>query len=104
MALLRVEGSRRAQVRAMAAWEAVVVAGTALLLGGAIALATLAPILSTAFGSALPHLPWPVPAGVATGTLLLTLLATGLPVRAVLRKRAIAVDGATVIPTARAAR
>ncbi|MFJ2774241.1 FtsX-like permease family protein [Streptomyces sp. NPDC087300] len=95
VALLRVVGSQRAQVRAMAAWEAVVVAGTALLLGGAIALGTLAPILSTAFGSALPYLPWTVPGGVATGTLLLTLLATGLPVRAVMRKRAISVVGTT---------
>ncbi|MEU6994236.1 FtsX-like permease family protein [Streptomyces sp. NPDC046465] len=86
VALLRVIGSQRAQVRAMAAWEAVVVAGTALLLGGAIALATLAPILSTAFGSALPYLPWPVSAGVAVGTLLLTLLATGVPVHTTMRR------------------
>lgn len=95
VALLRVVGSQRAQVRAMAAWEAVVVAGTALLLGGAIALGTLAPILSTAFGSALPHLPWAVPTGVATGTLLLTLLATGIPVRAVMRRSAISVVSGT---------
>ncbi|MFE0178927.1 FtsX-like permease family protein [Streptomyces sp. NPDC059002] len=93
VALLRVVGSRRAQVRAMAAWEAAVVAGTALLLGAAIALGTLAPILSTAFGSSLPYLPWTVPTGVATGTLLLTLLATGVPVHAVMRKRAISVVG-----------
>ncbi|WP_244177877.1 ABC transporter permease [Streptomyces atriruber] len=95
VALLRVVGSRRAQVGAMAAWEAVVVAGTALLLGTAIALGTLAPVLSTAFGSALPYLPWPVPAGVATATVLLTLLSTVLPVRTVLRKRAITVINAT---------
>lgn len=95
VALLRVVGSGRAQVGAMAAWEALVVAGTALLLGTAIALGTLAPILSTAFGSALPYLPWPVPTGVVAGTLLLTLLATGIPVRAVLRRRAITVIAAT---------
>lgn len=95
LALLRVVGSQRRQVRAMAAWEAVVVAGTALLLGGVIALATLAPMLSTAFGSAVPHLPWAVPTGVATGTLLLALGATGFPVTAVLRRRAITVVNAT---------
>ncbi|MET8686244.1 ABC transporter permease [Streptomyces sp. NPDC004732] len=95
VALLRVVGSRRAQVGAMAAWEAVVVAGTALLLGTAIALGTLAPILSTAFGSALPYLPWPVPTAVATATLLLTLLATGIPVRAAMRRRAISVLSTT---------
>ncbi|WJV49671.1 FtsX-like permease family protein [Streptomyces flavofungini] len=95
LALLRVVGSQRRQVRAMAAWEAVVVAGTALLLGAVIALATLAPMLSTAFGSAVPHLPWAVPTGIAASTLLLTLGATGLPVVAVLRRRAISVVSAT---------
>ncbi|GGO60161.1 hypothetical protein GCM10012286_83410 [Streptomyces lasiicapitis] len=95
LALLRVVGSQRRQVRAMAAWEAVVVAGTALLIGGAIALATLAPMLSTAFGSAVPYLPWAVPTGIATGTLLLALGATGLPVVLVLRRRAISVVNGT---------
>ncbi|MEV8316734.1 FtsX-like permease family protein [Streptomyces sp. NPDC059900] len=95
VALLRVVGSRRAQVRAMAAWEALVVAGTALLLGTAIALGTLAPILSTAFGSSIPYLPWTIPTGIAAGTLLLTLLATGLPVSAAMRRRAIAVVSST---------
>ncbi|MFB9516983.1 ABC transporter permease [Streptomyces purpureus] len=89
VALLRVVGSRRRQVRAMAAWEAAMVALTSLLLGTAIALATLAPLLDAAFGSPLPYLPWPVAASIAAGTLLLTLLATGLPVRSVLRSRAV---------------
>ncbi|QEV59109.1 FtsX-like permease family protein [Streptomyces spectabilis] len=95
LALLRVVGSQRRQVRAMAAWEAVVVAGTALLVGGAIALATLAPMLSTAFGSAVPYLPGPVVAGIAAGTLLLTLGATGLPVASMLRRRAISIVSST---------
>lgn len=95
LALLRIVGSQRRQVRAMAAWEAVVVAGTALLVGGVIAFATLAPMLSTAFGSAVPYLPWAVPSGITVGTLLLTLGATGLPVMAVLRRRAITVVGTT---------
>ncbi|MGW1944235.1 FtsX-like permease family protein [Streptomyces sp. NPDC001940] len=90
VALLRVVGTQRGQVRSMAAWEAVVVAGTALLLGALIALATLAPILDT-FGSPLPYVPWPLAAGTVAGTLLLTLLATGVPVRSVMRHRAITV-------------
>ncbi|TPQ22791.1 FtsX-like permease family protein [Streptomyces sporangiiformans] len=95
IALLRVIGAQARQVRAMAAWEAVVVAGTALLLGGATALITLAPILDAAFGSPVPYIPWTVLAGIGSGTLLLTLLATGLPVRSVVRRRAISVVGAT---------
>ncbi|RFC75949.1 FtsX-like permease family protein [Streptomyces sp. AcE210] len=91
VALLRVVGTQRGQVRSMAAWEAVVVAGTALLLGALIALTTLAPILDTAFGSPLPYVPWTLAAGTVAGTLLLTLLATGVPVRSVMRHRAITV-------------
>ncbi|RFU88092.1 ABC transporter permease [Streptomyces triticagri] len=91
VALLRVVGTLPGQVRAMAAWEAVVVAGTALLVGGAISVGTMAPILDTAFGSPLPHIPWPVLAAVVGGTILLAGLATGLPVHRVLRQRAITV-------------
>ncbi|RII18908.1 outer membrane-specific lipoprotein transporter subunit LolE [Streptomyces sp. YIM 130001] len=91
VALLRVVGTLRGQVRAMAVWEAVVVAGTALLVGGAISLVTMAPILDTAFGSPVPHIPWQVVAAVCAGTLLLAGLATGLPVHSVLRRRAIQV-------------
>ncbi|MET7912958.1 hypothetical protein ABZS98_32810 [Streptomyces avermitilis] len=39
-------------------------------------------------------MPWTVLAGIGAGTLLLTLSATGLPVRAVMRRRAITVVGA----------
>ncbi|MFP3990353.1 ABC transporter permease [Streptomyces sp. E11-3] len=91
VALLRIVGTHRRQVRAMAAWEATLVALTALLLGGAIALGTLAPILDSAFGSPVPYIPWTLLAGIGSGTLLLALLATGLPVLAVLRRRAIRV-------------
>ncbi len=91
LALLRIVGTQRAQIRVMALWEAAVVSLTALLLGGVTALVTLAPILSTAFGSALPYLPWQLPTGLAAATFLLTAGATGLPVRAVLRRRAITV-------------
>ncbi|MYW69580.1 FtsX-like permease family protein [Streptomyces sp. SID8379] len=89
LALLRVVGSQRGQIRAMACWEALVVAGTALLLGTIIALATLAPILSTTFGSPLPYVPWAVAAAIALGTVVLTVTSTGVPVQAGLRGRPI---------------
>ncbi|MEU5433508.1 FtsX-like permease family protein [Streptomyces sp. NPDC020719] len=95
IALLRVVGTLPRQVRAMAAWEAVIVAATALVLGAVIALATLAPMLAARFGSPLPYLPLPTASAIAAGTVLLTLLATGLPVRAALRRRAIRTLSAT---------
>ncbi|WP_241777622.1 FtsX-like permease family protein, partial [Streptomyces sp. CT34] len=88
LALLRLVGSQPRQVRAMAAWEAAVVAGTALVLGTAIALCTLAPMLRQAFGDPLPYVPGPTAAAIAGTTLLLALLATGLPVHLGLRRRA----------------
>ncbi|NGO75612.1 ABC transporter permease [Streptomyces sp. YC504] len=91
LALLRVVGTQRGQIGVMALWEGVVVTLTALVLGGLTALVTLAPVLSTAFGSPLPYLPWTFLAGVAGGTLLLTVGATTVPVRAALRRRAITV-------------
>ncbi|MCX5383276.1 FtsX-like permease family protein [Streptomyces sp. NBC_00083] len=89
IALLRVVGTLPGQVRSMAAWEAGIVAATALVLGSVVALATLAPMLTAAYGSWIPYLPWPTALAVVGGTLLLTLLATGVPVRAALRRRAI---------------
>ncbi|MFJ2744041.1 FtsX-like permease family protein [Streptomyces sp. NPDC087440] len=95
IALLRVVGTLPRQVRAMACWEAATVAVTALVLGGLISLATMAPMLVQAFGSPLPYLPWQVVACVGGGVLLLTVLATAVPVGAALRRRAITVVGAT---------
>ncbi|MFB8270343.1 hypothetical protein ACFC96_27595 [Streptomyces sp. NPDC055955] len=81
------------QVRSRAAGEAVLTAGTALLLGALIALATLAPVLATAFGPPPPYVPWPPAPGPRTvaSPLLPMLLATGVPVRSVTRHRAITV-------------
>ncbi|MGY0022981.1 FtsX-like permease family protein [Streptomyces sp. YJ-C3] len=91
VALLRVVGSQRRQIRAMAFWEALVVAGTALLLGSLIALATLAPILDSAFGSPLPYVPWPLGVAVVLATVALTAMSTGAPVRRGMRGPAITV-------------
>jgi putative ABC transport system permease protein len=95
VALLRVIGTLPGQLRAMAAWGATVVSLTALLLGGAISLATLAPILQPAFGSPVPYLPWTVVAGVVGGTLTLAVLSTVLPVQSALRRRPVAARRAT---------
>lgn len=91
IALLRIVGTQRAQATTMALWEAAVVTLTALLLGGIIALATLAPILNTAVNSPVPYIPWTVLTAIAAFTLLLTVASTGAPVRAVLRHRAVSV-------------
>jgi putative ABC transport system permease protein len=95
IALLRVVGTLPRQVRTMACWEAATVAATALVLGGLVSLATMAPMLTHAFGSPFPYLPWQVVASVGGGVLLLAVLATGVPVGAALRRRAITVVGAT---------
>jgi len=87
VALLRLVGTRPSQVAAMVAWEAAIVTLTALLLGGAVALATLAPLLSESFGTALPYVPLPLAAAIAGSTLLLAWLATGVPVARGLRQR-----------------
>ncbi|MET8677517.1 FtsX-like permease family protein [Streptomyces sp. NPDC004647] len=95
VALLRVIGTLPGQLRAMAAWEATVVSLMALLLGGAISLATLAPILQPAFGSPVPYLPWTVVAGVVGAPLTLAVLSTVLPVQSALRRRPVAALRAT---------
>ncbi|MFI7342692.1 FtsX-like permease family protein [Streptomyces sp. NPDC050085] len=91
VALLRVVGSQRRQITAMAFWEALVVAGTALLLGAAIAGVTLAPILASAFGSPFPYVPWSLAAAVALTTAALTVTSTGVPVRWAMRGQAVRV-------------
>lgn len=89
IALLRVVGTSPSQVRAMAVWEALIVAATALVLGTAIALLTLAPMLGTAYGSPFPYVPWQLPPGAVAGTAALTVLATGIPVHTALRRPAV---------------
>ncbi len=79
------------QVRSRAAGEAVLAAGTALLLGALIALATLAPVLATAFGPPPPYVPCTPATRTVASPLLPTLLATGVPARSVTRRRAITV-------------
>lgn len=57
LALLRLVGGTVRQVRAMLRWESAVVIGTALVFGGAVAVATLVPF-SAGITGGLPWLPW----------------------------------------------
>ncbi|CAM5463101.1 ABC transporter permease [Streptomyces spiroverticillatus] len=84
--LLRLSGTTRRQVRGMMRWEALLVAGTGLILGSAIAGITLLPIARGVTGSG-PHIPMAVAVPLAVGTVLLTVVATAFPTRALLRVR-----------------
>lgn len=87
LALLRLASATPGQLRLMAAWEAVLVTLTSLLLGAAIAIATLIPILRGTLHTTTPYLPATATTAITAGTLLLTLIAIALPVQAALRHR-----------------
>ncbi len=86
--LLRLAGTTRRQVRGMMRWEGLLVAATGLLVGGAIAWITLVPITRGIAGAA-PYVPLGTALPLAAGTVVLSLAATGLPARALLRVRPI---------------
>ncbi|MFC9328518.1 FtsX-like permease family protein [Kitasatospora sp. NPDC057015] len=84
--LLRLAGTTRRQVRAMMRWEALLVAAAGLLVGGAIAWVTLVPITRGITGAA-PYVPLGTALPLAAGAVLLSVVATALPARALLRTR-----------------
>ncbi|MDH6111514.1 putative ABC transport system permease protein [Kitasatospora sp. MAP12-15] len=84
--LLRLAGTTRRQVRGMMRWEALLVAATGLLVGGAIAWVTLVPVTRGLTGSA-PYVPLGTALPLVAGTVVLSLAATALPARALLRTR-----------------
>ncbi|MCX4745023.1 ABC transporter permease [Kitasatospora sp. NBC_01287] len=84
VALLRLAGTTRRQVRRMMRWEALLVAVTGLTVGGAIAWIALLPIARGIAGTA-PYVPPGLVLPLAAGAVLLCLAATGLPTRALLR-------------------
>ncbi|MFI6843696.1 ABC transporter permease [Kitasatospora sp. NBC_00085] len=92
VALLRLAGTTRRQVRGMMRWEALLVAATGLAVGGVIAWITLVPITRGIAGAA-PHIPAGTALPLAAGAVLLCLGATGLPARALLRSRPVAAGG-----------
>ncbi|MFG2847220.1 FtsX-like permease family protein [Kitasatospora sp. NPDC048296] len=86
VALLRLAGTTRRQVRGMLRWEALLVAAAGLTLGGAIAWITLVPVARGVAGTA-PYVPATLVVPLAAGAVLLCLGATGLPAWALLRTR-----------------
>jgi putative ABC transport system permease protein len=81
---LRLVGTTRRQILAMARWEALLVTGAAITLGTAIALATLTPMTNGLLGQN-PHIPPLLYATFAGAAALLTLTATTLPTHWTLR-------------------
>jgi len=82
---LRLIGSTRRQVLGMVRWEALLVATAGVVLGTAIALATLVPMARGLTGEG-PYLPPLTYAGFVGAAVALGLAATALPARAALRR------------------
>ncbi|MGW3520203.1 FtsX-like permease family protein [Streptomyces hydrogenans] len=83
---LRLIGTTRRQVLRMIRLEALLVAVGGLVLGSAIALATLVPMTNGLTGEA-PHVPPLLYGSLAAGVVALGLVSTALPARAALRHR-----------------
>ncbi|MDH6144747.1 putative ABC transport system permease protein [Kitasatospora sp. GP30] len=92
VALLRLAGTTRRQVRGMMRWEALLVATAGLTVGGAIAWTTLVPIARGVAGTR-PYVPPGLAIPLAVGAVLLCLTATGLPTRALLRSHPVTAEG-----------
>jgi putative ABC transport system permease protein len=94
LALLRLVGATPRQVTRMIRVEALAVIGFGMLLGLAIAAATLVPFSLAIAETTVPSLPWQVLAGVLAGATVLGLGASELPARNVLRRDPVEVIGA----------
>jgi putative ABC transport system permease protein len=86
LAMLRLVGASPRQVTRMIRWEALAVVGLGVLVGLAIAAATLVPFSLAIASTAIPSLPWQVLAGVLAGAAALGLAASELPARHALRR------------------
>ncbi|WBB59329.1 FtsX-like permease family protein [Streptomyces sp. WMMC500] len=85
LGMLRLIGSTRRQVLGMIRWEGLLVGVAGLVLGGAIAAATLVPMVRGITGGE-PYLPPLTVAAFTAGAVGLGLLGTVLPARAALRR------------------
>ncbi|MFE7192231.1 FtsX-like permease family protein [Kitasatospora sp. NPDC057541] len=92
VALLRLAGTTRRQVRHMMRWEALLVAAAGLGVGAVIAWLTLVPITRGITGAA-PHVPAGTALPLAAAAVVLCLGATALPARALLRSSPVASVG-----------
>jgi putative ABC transport system permease protein len=86
-ATLRLAGTTRRQILRMVHAEQILLLGLALFTGGAIAAATLLPMVKGITGRAVPYIPWQGWLAVIGGVVLLGVLATTVPVRRVLRSQ-----------------
>lgn len=93
LAILRLTGVTRIQVLRMVRLEQALLVGLAMVVGGAIAAATLVPMVKGTTGTATPYIPPGGWAAVVGGTVLLAGAATMLPVRRVLRMRPVEAIG-----------
>lgn len=82
---LRLIGSTRRQVMVMVRWEALLVACAGIVIGSAIALATLVPMMNGLTGES-PYIPPLLYGSFVAATLALGLAATALPARAALKE------------------
>src|SRR4051812_1878421 len=87
LALLRLVGTTRRQVRSMARWEAGLIIAIGLGLGLAIAATALLPLSHALTGSIRPYVPTGQLAAILGVSALLALLALALPTRRALRTR-----------------
>jgi putative ABC transport system permease protein len=94
LALLRLVGATARQVTRMIRVEALAVIGFGVLMGLAVAAATLVPFSLAVAETAMPSLPWQVLAGVLAGATVLGPGASELPARNVLRRDPVEVVGA----------
>ncbi|KOV27645.1 permease [Streptomyces sp. XY152] len=85
LALLRLVGVTRRQVKRMVHAEQAGLLGVALAIGGAIAAVALTAIVNAVAGQRVPHVPAAGWAAVVGGTVILALVATVLPVGRLLR-------------------
>jgi putative ABC transport system permease protein len=93
LALLRLVGGTRGQVRSMARWEAALIITIGLGVGLVIAAAALLPLSHALTGSIRPYVPLDQLAAILGVSALLALLALALPTRRALRSRPIEAIG-----------
>ncbi len=94
LALLRLVGATRRQVRSMARWETGLTVAIGLGLGLAIAAAALLPLSHALTGGLRPYVPAAPLAAILGFSALLALLALALPTRRALRSRPVEAIGA----------
>ena len=85
LALLRLSGATRRQVRSMARWEAALIVAVGLGVGLAIAAAALLPLSHALTGNLKPHVPLDQLGAILGISVVLALLALTIPTRRALR-------------------